>query len=325
MGLETMTSDPPRYFPLLCGSRCSSHAHTPSATPVDTETLSASSSSSTDTHTYLVVFSPVSILNHRTCTSYLLLLLPHLYVSPVHLTCCCCDQLSNNRTMAVKKGAPTSNGSPVHYFLPYLVSVAASLVWYVPAEVPSLVGMVLKCVPIVCLKVFLVVLERGRREANLGLAWPEDLFLVGLAFFGLAQITYIVAFGFSKVSWVVGTALHGGNLLVMMAILPGLPDAVMKIALTFYSFVLVTMIWRAMDRARLRKDLPAERRLCTAAGAVIFVISDVSIAVLQVGRLMPRVYCEFIVLSTYYTAQFLLVLGAAQTFWARRTPVFKVK
>ncbi|XP_042230462.1 lysoplasmalogenase-like [Homarus americanus] len=240
--------------------------------------------------------------------------------------------------MAVKKGAPTSNGSPVHYFLPYLVSVAASLVWYVPAEVPSLVGMVLKCVPIVCLKVFLVVLERGRREANLGLvalifsvigdaclAWPEDLFLVGLAFFGLAQITYIVAFGFSKVSWVVGTALHGGNLLVMMAILPGLPDAVMKIALTFYSFVLVTMIWRAMDRARLRKDLPAERRLCTAAGAVIFVISDVSIAVLQVGRLMPRVYCEFIVLSTYYTAQFLLVLGAAQTFWARRTPVFKVK
>lgn len=69
-------------------------------------------------------------------------------------------------------------------------------------------------------------------------------------------------------------------------------------------------------RARFQKDVPGVRRLCTALGAATFCVSDLCIVVLQLGRLLPHLYAQLIILSTYYLAQLLLVLGSAERFWA---------
>ncbi|XP_071513049.1 lysoplasmalogenase TMEM86B-like [Panulirus ornatus] len=227
---------------------------------------------------------------------------------------------------------------PLHQLLPFAVTVGACFVWYVPVEEPSVAGMVLKCLPIVCLLVFLATTEQGQGESakvqaalcfslvgDAFLVWPENYFLGGIVFFGVAQGLYVFSFGWKGVSWVLGVALHGLNLLVLSVMLPTMPTLYLKVAIAIYSFTITSMFWRALDRSRFRKDLPGARRLCTALGAATFCVSDLCIVVLQLGRLLPHLYAQLIILSTYYLAQLLIVLGSAESFWASAAPLGKVK
>ncbi|XP_045603575.1 lysoplasmalogenase TMEM86B [Procambarus clarkii] len=228
-----------------------------------------------------------------------------------------------------KKGKVTRSGPPFHYLLPFLASVAACMVVYVPMEEPSVAGLVLKCLPIVCLMGFLAVVEKVEGEAAINLlalffsvlgdaclVWMEELLVYGVAMFGVAQVAYVFAMGFERVSWVSGVGIHVSLLLVVTSLLSGIPSPALKVVVTLYSLLLTTMIWRAFDRARLRRDLPVERRMCSLAGAVVFCMSDVAIVVAQLGRLLPPALALGLILATYYAAQLLLTLGAAENFWA---------
>ncbi|XP_042890361.1 lysoplasmalogenase-like [Penaeus japonicus] len=233
----------------------------------------------------------------------------------------------------MKKQPTTISRSPPYYhLLPYLTAVAVSLVLFAPDEAPTGKGLALKCLPIVLLGLHLKVIEgSGQGEAkwvyralqfsvvgDAFLVWPDQFFLQGILFFAVAQILYVKAFGFRDVSIGLGAIpLFGLSLVALVLILPGLPTP-LRVAVPFYALIITTMLWRAVDRARLRTDLSIERRMSSLLGAVTFVISDLSIVTLQVGQLIPHTYAQLIILSTYYLAQLFLVLGSFESFWERR-------
>ncbi|XP_037799119.1 lysoplasmalogenase-like protein TMEM86A [Penaeus monodon] len=230
-----------------------------------------------------------------------------------------------------KQPTMASRTPPYHHLLPYLASVVVSLVFFAPDEAPTGKGLALKCFPIVLLTLHLKAVEGSRQgEAkwvyralqfsvvgDAFLVWPDQFFIQGILFFAVAQILYIKAFGFREVSIGLGAIpLYGLSLIVLVLILPGLPTP-LRVAVPVYALIITTMLWRAVDRARLRTDLSQERRLSSLLGAVIFVISDLCIATLQVGQLIPHAYAQVIILLTYYLAQLFLVLGSFESFWER--------
>nr|XP_053634817.1 lysoplasmalogenase-like [Cherax quadricarinatus] len=203
---------------------------------------------------------------------------------------------------------------------------------FLPMEEPSVAGAVLKCLPIVCLLGFLAQWsgDPGARQSarwhcaalllgDVCLVWPKELLAPGVVFFGLAQVSYVMSLGFQRVNWRLGLALHLGSLLAMALLLPLIPSLALKFLLTGYSILLTTMGWRALDRARLVHEVCGAQRACTLGGAVAFWVSDASIVILQLGQLIPHKYAQAVILSTYYIAQLLLTLGAAQKFWAGTT------
>ncbi|XP_063847050.1 lysoplasmalogenase TMEM86B-like [Scylla paramamosain] len=219
---------------------------------------------------------------------------------------------------------------PYRLFLPFVLCVAASLVYVAPQEVPKLSMAVVKCLPILSLMVVILQKEslKGGGEValvfiGLGLSlfgdyyliWPDETFLEGLVSFVVAESFYITSHGFKKVSWRSGVLVYSLCLFSLTVVYNFLPTPVHKIAVTFYSFSLGTMLWRTIDRAWLRRDIPWGRRVCSAGGATALVVSDFCIGTLQFGRLVPHALAQLTILSTYYLAQLLIVLGACGRLW----------
>lgn len=230
-----------------------------------------------------------------------------------------------------KQPTTPSRSPPYHHLVPYLATVAASLIFFAPDEAPTGKGLALKCLPIVLLGLHLKLVEgshqgeakwvyRALQFSVVGdafLVWPDQFFIQGILFFAVAQILYIKAFGFREISIGLGAIpLYGLSMIALVLILPGLP-APLRVAVPIYTLIITTMLWRVVDRARLRIDLSLERRFCSLVGAVSFVISDLCIATLQVGRLIPHASAQVIILLTYYLAQLFLVLGSFESFWER--------
>lgn len=223
---------------------------------------------------------------------------------------------------------------PWHHLVPYMAAVGASCIWFVPRPIPSVGSMALKCLPVVLLASYLFHVERwAHREADfvfvalvlsaLGdafLVFPKTLALPGIVAFGLAQLAFTYAFGFSSINWVLGAVLYGLVIvfLVVILIMIKIPERYRMIipVPVFYAVLIMTMLWRALDRYRLKEDLSIERRLCTSLGGVIFVISDLSIIFLQGAQLIPQPYSKYVTMITYYLAQLLITLGTTETFWS---------
>lgn len=226
---------------------------------------------------------------------------------------------------------------PWHHLVPFLASVAASFIWFVPKPTPSIGSMVCKCLPVILLVMYLFCLEGWSHTENqlvlvalilsafgdAFLVFPKSLGLPGVVAFGLAQVAFTCAFGFRSVSWVIGIILYLAVFAVfsVIMILEAIPSHY-RIAVPMfilYGILIATMLWRALDRFRLQ-ELLLERRLCTSAGAIIFVLSDLSIIFLQGGGLIPQPYSKFVTIATYYAAQLLITLGASEKFWLQDYP-----
>ncbi|XP_063599186.1 lysoplasmalogenase TMEM86B-like [Penaeus indicus] len=237
------------------------------------------------------------------------------------------------------RATPTWVGPPHHQTLVFLASVGASFVWFVPSQLSSLKAMFFKCLPIV----LLIDMLRGggggggRGGRGLGgaggggggggggedavvlqalilsllgdalLVWPK-YFLPGTLAFGVAHCLYIYAWGFRQASVVTGAIIYLFVAVCLACLLPKAP-AHLRAAVTVYSFVLVTMLWAAVNRYRQRRNLTWQHRACTLAGAFIFVLSDACLAFLQGLKLVPFPYGRLLTILTYYTAQFLIVIG----------------
>ena len=136
------------------------------------------------------------------------------------------------------------------------------------------------------------------------LMFPDKYFVFGLVSFLIGHILYIAAFavggGFQLSWWLLPLLLFG---VIFYAILyPHLGK--MRVPVTIYILVILTMAWQALARWSALQTTSA---MLAAAGAVTFVFSDSALA-------LNRFYKEhhssrIIVLSTYWLAQWLIALS----------------
>ncbi|MEF9943405.1 MAG: lysoplasmalogenase [Burkholderiaceae bacterium] len=135
---------------------------------------------------------------------------------------------------------------------------------------------------------------------------PSDRFREGLASFLLAHIAYLVAFtvavGWASPAW---PYLAWAVLAVPLVsrLWPGVPRQ-LRPAVGVYMLVLLAMAAQAMSRALALGDAAA---WLAAAGAVLFVVSDYSLALDRFTRRF--VAAPALVHVTYYAAQWLIALS----------------
>ena len=138
------------------------------------------------------------------------------------------------------------------------------------------------------------------------LIWPDRFFLAGLASFAVTHVCYLVALR-SGVGWAprwAPFAVFGGVAAVLLVVLwPGLAPG-LKIPVVVYAALLAAMTAQATGRAM---QLARHSAWIAAAGALLFLCSD---SVLALNRFrFPFEASRIVVLSTYFTAQWLIALS----------------
>ena len=136
---------------------------------------------------------------------------------------------------------------------------------------------------------------------------PGDYFIPGLVSFLVAHIIYIAAFSMGRplrlrVGRLLPFAVYGVLVFDLMA--PGLGD--MAIPVAIYLAVILVMGWQAVDRWLEVRGLSAR---LAAIGALLFLVSDTALAANRF--LSPFAAADLVVMSTYYTAQWLIAVSAA--------------
>lgn len=135
------------------------------------------------------------------------------------------------------------------------------------------------------------------------------LFLAGLAAFLVGHLCYLA--GFIREA---GPFPHRKSLAAMLAfalaalavILPSLPAAMLA-PVILYALTICLMAAQAVGRHLAR---PGEGSIMVAAGALLFVLSDLSLAVNRFVTPLPL--SSLLVLGTYYPAQYLILRGMAK-------------
>ena len=129
----------------------------------------------------------------------------------------------------------------------------------------------------------------------------ERLFIVGLAFFLIAHLFYVVALmqniTFLPIALVPLILIGLIALLLTRRLLPKLGS--LHIPVTLYISIIVAM--------GVAAALHSPFNVLIVVGAIVFMLSDATIAVHKFLQPVPR--RDFVVMATYYAAQFLLVMG----------------
>ena len=95
-----------------------------------------------------------------------------------------------------------------------------------------------------------------------------------------------------------------------VACVPALTD-MMKYLGPFYIVLICTMGWRAVARVQLFDDLFTWTKLCSCAGAIFFIISDLLISVDMFIMSIP--FSHQIIMATYYGAQLGIALSVVDS------------
>lgn len=205
--------------------------------------------------------------------------------------------------------------------LPFFMSTALYFYMWTPETPASIISAAVKTAPTALLA--LVVLSWNGGQSILGvvgglvfsavgdwcLVWPE-LFLHGMGAFAVAHLLYSLSFlssryaTYSSSSWirllylilfVTGTAFY----IYLYPFLQKAPDShLITPAVAVYIFLIGLMGALAFR----------SRRMSTLLGSLIFMVSDVSLAV-QVFKVMDVEHGNLIVMVTYYLAQLLIAVG----------------
>ncbi|XP_044303649.1 lysoplasmalogenase [Varanus komodoensis] len=206
--------------------------------------------------------------------------------------------------------------------LPFLASCMAYFILWLPE--PSIGGTILKCLPTLCLKLFVATnsysagawtpytrrIFQGLLLSAVGdacLVWPNT-FLAGLAAFAGCHACYILAFGLRPLRpltlLAVGGAVAAAYTFLLLPCLKGL----YVWAAAAYTGLLGVMAWRALAR---RARWPA-----AAAGSLFFVASDLFVGL---DKFCSNVaHARALIMSTYYTAQLLITFSAASQRTSRK-------
>lgn len=140
---------------------------------------------------------------------------------------------------------------------------------------------------------------------------PRDAFVGGLASFLVAHLFYIGAY-VSRAGWQLNWLLlalfilYAAGLLYLL-----LPQAgAMRIPVTLYALVLMTMGWQAAALWAVTRDVAT---LLAMAGALLFIASDSILALDKFRAPIPQ--RDLLIMSTYYGA-LLLIAWSVYNFGA---------
>lgn len=225
-----------------------------------------------------------------------------------------------SRVLQVKSEGPK--------LMPFFKATCVYFVLWLPSSSPSWVSALIKCLPIFCLWLFLLAHGLGFLLAHpsatrilvglvfsaLGdafLIWQDQGYFVhGLLMFAVTHVLYASAFGMRPL------ALRTG---LVMAVLSGLCYAILypglSGAFTYLVGVYVALVsfmgWRAMAGLRLMGAAWRWTELAAGSGALLFIVSDLTIALNKFCFPVP--YSRALIMSTYYAAQMLIALSAVES------------
>ncbi|KAM4825470.1 lysoplasmalogenase TMEM86B [Thomomys bottae] len=194
---------------------------------------------------------------------------------------------------------------------PFLGACAVYFLVWIPESHPSWVGALVKCLPILCLVVFLgaVAVDGAYTRLLQGalacsavgdacLIWPKA-FVFGMLAFGAAHVLYLCALGLRPPRLGLLPWLLLVFLLFYSCLQPYL-EPPMALPVAAYGLVLTAMLWRGLVQGG-----------CAAWGALFFTFSDGVLAWDSFAQPLP--HARLVVMSTYYTAQALLALSALRS------------
>nr|XP_033784814.1 lysoplasmalogenase-like protein TMEM86A isoform X2 [Geotrypetes seraphini] len=211
--------------------------------------------------------------------------------------------------------------------VPFFKATCVYFVLWLPTSTPSWFSALIKCLPIFCLWVFLlahginfVVAHQSVKRIFAGLIfsalgdafliWQEQGYFVhGLLMFAITHIWYSAAFGMKPLD------LRAG---IVMAFISGFLYTFLYSYLSgpftylvaVYTALIAFMGWRAIAGIQLCNDLWTWTKLSACIGAVLFIVSDLTIAV---NKFCFPVPCSrAIIMATYYAAQMLIALSAVE-------------
>lgn len=208
--------------------------------------------------------------------------------------------------------------------IPFFKCAIIYFVAWLPAEYPSLLSLIIKCLPIICLIYFVgtqgITLERTHdypRRIFVGLIfscigdalliWQDKYFVIAMVAFAIAHISYIRAFNLLTVQpyrWLKSLPFLCGYSCAMYHFYPGLKGILLP-GVFVYVLILCGMGWTAVTRL---DNVCSWTSLAGCIGANIFIISDTIIGVNEFVGEVPM--ARVMIMSTYYIAQVLLALSA---------------
>ena len=154
-------------------------------------------------------------------------------------------------------------------------------------------------------KIFIVMGLFFSLFGDMFLIFPEKHFTKGLIAFLIGHICYIVAFtistGFQFTFWIFLPIIIVGMLYLQLIIKY---TGKMTIPVIIYISIIIIMGWMAIERFN---SLPTNGTFIAAAGAILFMISDATLALNKFRK--PFFSAEIIILTTYFTAQWLLAVS----------------
>ncbi|XP_078064402.1 lysoplasmalogenase TMEM86A-like isoform X2 [Mustelus asterias] len=211
--------------------------------------------------------------------------------------------------------------------IPFLKTFCIYFVLWLPTSEPSWFSALIKCLPVLCLAFFVLAhgystgqypsysrkVLTGLLFSALGdvfLTWGDQGFFIhGMLMFGISHILYSWAFGLRPLRLWLALILLALGAVYYTAVYSYL-QGTMVYAMVGYVLVLGLMSWRGMARAGCSRYERSWSRGCTAAGAVVFVASDLILAIDRFCFALP--HARAVVMSTYYTAQMLITLSVVE-------------
>ncbi|XP_038844272.1 lysoplasmalogenase [Salvelinus namaycush] len=209
------------------------------------------------------------------------------------------------------------------FLSPFFLAIAVYFYLWIPDSSPSVLAAAIKAAPVISLALLVLSYKGGRSLLGVAgglifsaggdccLIWPE-LFLHGMASFALAHLLYSLTFLSTRYSslspssslsyffclllWLLG----GGLYAYLFPFLQKTPDAA---ALTPGVGVYVALIvLMATLAVRTRRPL-------IMLGSLIFMTSDLTLALQTFKVTEPLEHGRHIVMTTYYLAQLLIAVG----------------
>lgn len=133
----------------------------------------------------------------------------------------------------------------------------------------------------------------------------KDLFLYGLIVFLLGHISYLLSIIFNVgLSFSYEIAIPILILFIIVHRVLHLIPTKLKIYTGVYSFVILILLWQAIERANL---LISYSSIIFACGVIFFVMSDYLLAY---NKFIKKIFlAQVFILGTYYIAQILIVIS----------------